>query len=194
MFSINKIQTRIKHYWIVTILIIFSLTTISCSSEDDSALKDGKVAANLSEADSFEPPYISTPVTTLAFDHPPAETVLVVTSGYYSYTFEFQLATAPGTYSANEGEAYCESLVLNSKTDWKLPSLGELNVLMDSRVSDPYPKTVPEVRYTTESGYYWSTTHVGPLTQGSALQFYPQLSGHNSKSTGVKENVRCIRN
>ena len=135
--------------------------------------------------------YISTPVTTLAFDHPPQETVLVTDTGR---TYVFQLATAPGTYARNEGESYCSDLVLNSITDWKLPSLGELNVLMDSRVSDPYPKTVPEVRFTTESGYYWSTTHYGPYSQGSALQFYPSLSVHNSKIAGVKENVRCIRN
>ena len=53
---------QLKHYWIITILITFgfSLTIISCSSEDDSALKQGKVAANLSEADQLEPPYIST--------------------------------------------------------------------------------------------------------------------------------------
>ena len=44
----------------VLIISLFSLTIISCSSEDDSALKDGKVAATLSEADSFESPYIST--------------------------------------------------------------------------------------------------------------------------------------
>ena len=47
------------HYWILKILIIFSMTIISCSSEDDAALTGGKVAANLTEADSMEPPYIS---------------------------------------------------------------------------------------------------------------------------------------
>ena len=52
---------QLKHYWIITILVAFgfSLSIISCSSEDDAALKDGKVAASLSEADSFEAPYIS---------------------------------------------------------------------------------------------------------------------------------------
>ena len=56
----HKIE-HVMRYLILTILIIFgsSLTIISCSSEDDAALKDGKVAANLSEADQFEPPYIS---------------------------------------------------------------------------------------------------------------------------------------
>ncbi len=43
----------------VFLLIFLSLAMISCSSEDDAALKDGKVAANLYEADQFEPPYIS---------------------------------------------------------------------------------------------------------------------------------------
>jgi len=42
------------------LLLFCSLAIISCSSEDDSALKDGKVAASLSEADQLEPPYIST--------------------------------------------------------------------------------------------------------------------------------------
>jgi len=56
-------KDNVIRYRILTILIIFlfglSLTIISCSSEDDSALKDGKVAASLSEADSFETPNIS---------------------------------------------------------------------------------------------------------------------------------------
>jgi hypothetical protein len=43
----------------VFLFIFLSLTIISCSSEDDAALKDGKVAANLSEADQLEAPYIS---------------------------------------------------------------------------------------------------------------------------------------
>ena len=47
---------------ILTILTLFLInsTIISCSSEDDAALKDGKVAANLSEADQLDSPYIST--------------------------------------------------------------------------------------------------------------------------------------
>ncbi len=49
-----------RHILIIFFIFLFSLTVISCSSEDDSALKDGKVAANLSEVDQLEPPYIST--------------------------------------------------------------------------------------------------------------------------------------
>ena len=46
---------------ILTILTLFLInsTIISCSSEDDAAFNEGKVAASLSEADSFEPPFIS---------------------------------------------------------------------------------------------------------------------------------------
>ena len=41
-------------------LVVFcGLTINSCSSEDDAALKNGKVAATLTEADQLEPPYIS---------------------------------------------------------------------------------------------------------------------------------------
>ena len=50
----------LKNYLFLLIYLLFSLIIISCSSVDDSALKDGKIAANLSEADQFEPPYIST--------------------------------------------------------------------------------------------------------------------------------------
>ena len=48
-----------KHILIIFIIFLLSLTLISCSSEDDAALKDGKVAATLSEADQLEPPYPS---------------------------------------------------------------------------------------------------------------------------------------
>ena len=50
-------KNHFMRYWIITILIIFSLTIISCSSEDDSALKDGKLASDLSEADQFDAPF-----------------------------------------------------------------------------------------------------------------------------------------
>ena len=47
-------------YWTITILIAFffcfSLAIISCSSEDDAALKDGKLASDISEADQLEAP------------------------------------------------------------------------------------------------------------------------------------------
>lgn len=58
MFNVKKIHTKIKLYWIAILLFIFgfSLTIISCSSEDDAALKDGKLATDISEADQFNAP------------------------------------------------------------------------------------------------------------------------------------------
>ena len=54
----NKVRELLKNIFFF-FLVLFCGLIISCSSEDDSALKDGKVAANLSEADQLEPPYIS---------------------------------------------------------------------------------------------------------------------------------------
>ena len=48
-----------KNIFFFFLVLFCGLIIISCSSEDDSLLKDGKVAANLSEADSFYPPYPS---------------------------------------------------------------------------------------------------------------------------------------
>ncbi len=55
----NKVRELLKNIFFFFLVLFWGLTIISCSSEDDSALKDGKVAANLSEADQFEPPNIS---------------------------------------------------------------------------------------------------------------------------------------
>ena len=53
------IGNQVRHILIIFSIFLFSLTIISCSSEDDSALKGGKVAASLSEADQLELPHIS---------------------------------------------------------------------------------------------------------------------------------------
>ena len=56
----SKAARKLMKSFISVFLIIFlSLITISCSSEDDTVLKQGKVASDISEADQLEAPYIS---------------------------------------------------------------------------------------------------------------------------------------
>ena len=55
-----KVRKLLRNICFSFLVLFCGLIIITCSSEDDAALKDGKVAASLSEADQLEAPYIST--------------------------------------------------------------------------------------------------------------------------------------
>lgn len=72
---------------------------------------------------------------------------------------EWQQGSAPGTYDRLEADKYCNSLLLGTKNDWRLPSMGELKSLVSDSLSYPsintyyFPDTKPSI--------YWSSFFPG---------------------------------
>jgi hypothetical protein len=68
----------------------------------------------------------------------------------------WQQATAPGTYTWQQALAYCENLDLAGYTDWRLPTVKELESLAD------YSRYIPAINTTyfpdTVASLYWSST------------------------------------
>ena len=68
----------------------------------------------------------------------------------------WQQATAPNTYNWDQAISYCESLSFAGYTDWRLPTLNELNTLVDSTQTPP---TINQMFFPgTVSSFYWSST------------------------------------
>lgn len=89
-----------------------------------------------------------------------------------------------------EAMAYCDNLILAEKTDWRLPSLQELQSLVDYEKCDPAINSVyfPD----TESSNYWTNTKYVDTDHFSwYVNFY---NGHVSAfDKSSYYCVRCVR-
>ena len=68
----------------------------------------------------------------------------------------WQKATAPGTYTWAQAISYCENLTLGGHSDWRLPTIEELDSIVDYGRVDPAIDTdyFPD----TGASFYWSST------------------------------------
>jgi hypothetical protein len=68
----------------------------------------------------------------------------------------WQQATAPGTYAWWEARSYCEGLTVAGYTDWRLPTINELDSIVDRSRQNPAIDTAyfPDTR----ASAYWSST------------------------------------
>ena len=72
----------------------------------------------------------------------------------------WQQATAPDTYTWEDGLAYCQSLDFAGHTDWRLPTAKELASLVDNNRYEPAINTTffPDTRTLSSDSSYWSST------------------------------------
>jgi len=85
---------------------------------------------------------------------------------------------------------YCEALVLDGYSDWRLPNFTELYLLAERNVSQP---SIDATFDNTPTGKYWSsTTSADQPTQGWVVDFLHGNSELLDKSSSAY--VRCIRN
>ena len=99
-----------------------------------------------------------------------------------------------GNYADTSGETattYCSTLTLGTHTDWRLPTVVELQSIVVDGKSSPTIDTTVFVNYTT-SRYYWSSTTYASNT-GYAWGVGFHSGGTNGNSKSYSRYVRCVR-
>jgi formylglycine-generating enzyme required for sulfatase activity len=100
---------------------------------------------------------------------------------------------SPGEMTWHEAQRYAESLSLDGKDDWRLPTLAELESLLDRTKtrSDGRPLMRGEVPFRDELPY-WSSTTFDPHTKNAWIVMFDGaylLSYYKSNSY----HIRCVR-
>ncbi len=131
---------------------------------------------------SFGPDYLDASSDTETSD-PGAVTVIGALA--------WQTATAPSKYSWLEAKAYCGDLTLGGFSDWRLPSIEELEGTIDD-ASEKCPDIVAPLKATTFCDDYWSSTQLqGDTSSAWAVLFsYGYADQMPVNKTG---RVRCVR-
>ena len=100
---------------------------------------------------------------------------------------------SPGEMTWHEAQEYAASLSLDGKDDWRLPSLAELESLLDRTRgrSDGRPPVRKEVPFRDHLSYWSSTTFVHHTQNAWIVMFDGAyvLSYYKSNSY----HVRCVR-
>ena len=88
-----------------------------------------------------------------------------------------------------EAITHCENLTLDAKSDWKLPNLNELNLLLDDGKANPSIDSV--FQYINSNDYWSSTTYIN----GSDYGWYVSFSDGNKNAYPKYDQyyVRCVR-
>ena len=106
----------------------------------------------------------------------------------------WQRAVDPGSYNWVAALAYCEGLTLDSKSDWRLPSLHELESIVDDSTHDPAIDLVafPE----TPVDQFWSSSPFAPFPNSNGYAWsvwFKDGSSTNFGGVSFPGRVRCVR-
>ena len=97
-------------------------------------------------------------------------------------------------YSDTTGDTattYCSNLTLGNYTDWRLPTVVELQSIVVEGKSSPTIDTTAFVNYTTSYFYWSSTTDASRTYLAWGVYFYFGYTAHLGKSNN--NYVRCVR-
>jgi len=106
---------------------------------------------------------------------------------------------SPGAMSWHKALEYAESLVLDGKSDWRLPTVSELETLLDRSVL--YYELRPIVRKNVpfrDSLSYWSSTTFGEHTNNAWIVMFDGayvLSYYKRNRYHIRcvRDIRCVR-
>jgi len=105
-------------------------------------------------------------------------------------------------YSDNDGDIkyttwqesinYCENLVLDEKSNWRLPNINELNSIVDDTKRRP---SINNIFKSTNSNIYWSSTTnmIAELGFNRAWCIEFEFGGTGSPLKTKKHFVRCVK-
>jgi hypothetical protein len=102
----------------------------------------------------------------------------------------WQQGFSPSTQSQAASVAYCSTLTVPTGSDWRLPTVAELQTLVDESVVSPsidtayFPSTPPE--------WFWSSS---PLAGPPSFGWFVYFTYGGTGSFGVADNgsARCVR-
>jgi hypothetical protein len=100
----------------------------------------------------------------------------------------WEMAVNGGVRTWAAAEQYCADLVLGGKSDWRLPSIDELETIVD------YSRTEPAIDplFQCRSDYYWSDSTFGDnLASAWGVSFDFGFSYAYTRGTALY--VRCVR-
>lgn len=103
----------------------------------------------------------------------------------------WQTETAPSLYNWSDAKAYCADLTLGTFSDWHLPTMEELQGIIDNSAAT-CPVVVVPLKATTMCAAYWSSTaYWGPPPSAWGVVFDIGVSYYASVSNYGR--VRCVR-
>jgi hypothetical protein len=103
---------------------------------------------------------------------------------------EWQRTAPPETKTWYGAVDYCGALVLDGKSDWRLPRIRELHGIVDK--GEVSPSIAKEVLLGTASTHYWTASErAGSSSHAWGVRFDDgDVSGDDKGSSGY---VRCVR-
>jgi hypothetical protein len=101
---------------------------------------------------------------------------------------EWQQVPPTDTYTWEDAVTYCDNLVLGGKSDWRMPTIKELSILIDRSPNNPRIDPI----FTAEASCYWvSTTPPFNTSNAWGLDFYQGQEYWDSKT--LSRYVRAVR-
>ena len=93
--------------------------------------------------------------------------------------------------SGDTATTYCANLTLGGYSDWRLPTVQELQSIVVDGAYDPSIDTTAFVNYTTSYDYWSSTAHADYTGNAWIVYFYNGSTFGSNKSSG--NCIRCVR-
>jgi hypothetical protein len=88
-----------------------------------------------------------------------------------------------------EAEHYCKELTLNNHDNWRLPTITELEMLIDENRVNP---AINSAFKNTANDFYWSSTSgVGDADYARSVNFYVGYQSFSRKDEKIY--IRCVR-
>jgi len=102
----------------------------------------------------------------------------------------WQKAVAAGTFTQPQAVAFCPTLMLATRSDWRLPTIIELTSIVDLGQSNP-SINVTSFPATPAAAFWSSSPGAGAPSYAWSVSF--SLGGTSSSDMTTSGNVRCVR-